>query len=116
MLSGLDLNLDCNAATAEAGRVKFEEAKLKPKVRHYFTRCESGRIVVNYEYVGLHDALFTEAELREFDRLITLGAWTAEDCECPGNPSSDFHSFNDGDERLANLSGRNLAHFSRQSR
>ena len=111
VLSGLDLNLDRNAATAEAGRVKIEEAKSKPKVQHYFTRCESGRIVVNYEYVGLHDALFTEAELREFDRLTTLGACTAEDCECPGNPSSDFHSLNDGDERLANLSGRNLAHF-----
>lgn len=58
VLEGLDLNQD--AVKAEDARIKTENNKLRPQVRHYFTRCGSGEIEVNYEYVGYHDALFTE--------------------------------------------------------
>ena len=33
----------------EAAKIKKEIAKIPINVRHYFTRCELGRIVVNYE-------------------------------------------------------------------
>ena len=67
VLEGLDINQE--AIQAEAARVKIENTKLRPQVRHYFTRCSDGEIVVNYEYIGYHDALFTESELRDFDKL-----------------------------------------------
>ena len=109
VLEGLDLNQD--ALKAEAARVKVENNKLRPQVRHYFTRCSDGEIVVNYEYIGYHDACFTEAELRDFEKLTKNGACTATDCQCPGNPSSNFHEQSNVTERLANFSGRTMAQF-----
>ena len=112
VLDGLeDLHLTTEAAKAEAGKIKTENLKPVRKVRHYFTRCESGAVVVNYEYVGYHDALFAEAELRDFERLTQNGACTAPDCECPGNPSSSYDLQISGIDRLANLSGRTLSQF-----
>ena len=109
VMEGLDLNRD--AIKAEEARIKIENNKLRPQVRHYFTRIGGGEIGVNYEYVGYHDALFTEAELRAFESLTQRGACTAEDCECPGNPSSCFQSQLNETDRLANLAGRTLAQF-----
>jgi hypothetical protein len=109
VLEGLDLNQE--AIQAETARVKVENNKLRPQVRHYFTRCSDGEIVVNYEYIGYHDALFTETELRDFDKLTKNGACTATNCICPGNPSSSFHEQSNVTERLANFSGRTMAQF-----
>ena len=67
--------------------------------------------MVNYEYVGYQDALFAEAELRHFERLTQNGACTAQECECPGNPSSSYDLQISGIDRLANLSGRTLSQF-----
>ena len=112
VLEGLeDLHLTTEAAKAEAGKIKKENLKPIRKVRHYFTRCGSGAIVVNYEHVGYHDALFTEAELKDFERLTHNGACTAAECECPGNPSSSYDLQMSGIDRLANLSGRTLSQF-----
>ena len=109
VLEGLDLNQE--AINAEAARVKVENNKLRPQVRHYFTRCSDGEIVVNYEYIGYHDARFTEAELRDFDKLTRNGACTATSCQCPGNPSSNFHEQSNVTERIANFCGRTMAQF-----
>jgi hypothetical protein len=109
VLEGLDINQE--AIQAETARVKVENNKLRPQVRHYFTRCSDGEIVVNYEYIGYHDALFTETELRDFDKLTKNGACTATNCICPGNPSSSFHEQSNVTERLANFSGRTMAQF-----
>ena len=109
VLEGLDLNQE--ALNAEAARVKVENNKLRPQVRHYFTRCSDGEIVVNYEYIGYHDARFTETELRDFEKLTRNGACTATNCQCPGNPSSNFHEQSNVTEKLANFSGRTLAQF-----
>ena len=68
-----------NAARAHA-------AKLNANVRHYFSKCESGAILVNYEYVGpRRNSLIGEENLRELTRLTALGACTADNCSCPGN-------------------------------
>ena len=109
VLEGLDLNQE--AISAEAARVKVENNKLRPQVRHYFTRCSDGEIVVNYEYIGYHDAHFTESELRDFGKLTRNGACTASSCQCPGNPSSDFNEQSNVTERLANFSGRTMSQF-----
>ena len=112
VLEGLeDLHLTTEAAKAEAGKIKTENLKPSRKVRHYFTRCESGAIEVNYEFVGYQDALFAEAELNHFERLTQNGACTAQECECPGNPSSSYDLQISGIDRLANLSGRTLSQF-----
>ena len=112
VLDGLeDLHLTTEAAKAEAGKIKTENLKPTRKIRHYFTRCESGAVVVNYEYVGFQDALFAEAELLDFERLTRNGACTAQNCECPGNPSSSYDDQISGIDRLANLSGRTLSQF-----
>ena len=109
VLEGLDLNQE--AISAEAARVKVENNKLRPQVRHYFTRCGDGEIVVNYEYIGYHDAHFTESELRDFGKLTRNGACTASSCQCPGNPSSNFNEQSNVTERLANFSGRTMSQF-----
>ena len=84
-----ELNQDRNAAEAHA-------AKINANVRHYFTKCEDGSVVVNYEYVGpRRDTLIGEAELREFSRLTALGACTAKNCTCPGNASCGLNRPND---------------------
>ena len=58
---------DFNAAKAHA-------AKINANVRHYFSKCEDGQIVVNYEYVGpSKTTLIGEPALREFSRLTALG-------------------------------------------
>ena len=112
VLDGLeDLHLTTEAAKAEAGKIKTENLKPVRRIRHYFTRCESGAVVVNYEYVGFQDALFTPGELRDFERLTRNGACTAQDCECPGNPASSYDQQISGADRLANLSGRTLSQF-----
>ena len=72
-------DMHSNAARAHA-------AKLNANIRHYFSKCESGAVVVNYEYVGRRsNSLLGEKKLRELARLTALGACTADKCSCPGH-------------------------------